>query len=98
MCTEMLFDLIGIEFAKEGKKATSFGRVVNALGVELDLCGEGGEVFLGHTSKRKDEFSTALDSLLSSRRVETKFAESCRGRMQWFEGFVFGRTERPKVC
>ena len=94
---ELLFDLLGIEFAREGKKCTEFSALVSTLGVELNLCGPLGEVFLGHTEKRKTELSDAVSEIILRGKIETKFAESLRGRMQWFEGYVFGRTAQRCV-
>ena len=94
---ELLFDLLGIEFAREGKKCTEFSTLVSTLGVELNLCGPSGEVLLGHTEKRKSELSEAVSDIILRGKIETKFAESLRGRMQWFEGYVFGRTAQRCV-
>ena len=94
---ELLFDLLGIEFAREGKKCTEFSTLVSTLGVELNLCGPSGEVLLGHTEKRKTELSEAVSDIILRGKIETKFAESLRGRMQWFEGYVFGRTAQRCV-
>ena len=94
---EMLFDLLGIDFARDGKKSATFDSVVSALGVELDLCGSDGSVRLGHTTKRKEELNAALADVISKGIVDTKAAESLRGRMQWFEGYVFGRTAQRGV-
>ena len=94
---EMLFDLIGIDFAREGKKCTSFDTVVSTLGVELNLCDPEGRVLLGHTEKRKSELSMAVGEIIEKGKIDTKFAESLRGRTQWFEGYVFGRTAQRCV-
>ena len=94
---ELLFDLLGIEFAREGKKCTEFSTLVSTLGVELNLCGPCGEVRLGHTEKRKTELCDAVNEVILRGKIETKFAESLRGRMQWFEGYVFGRTAQRCV-
>ena len=94
---ELLFDLLGIEFAREGKKCTEFSALVSTLGVELNLCGPCGEVRLGHTEKRKTELCDAVNEVILRGKIETKFAESLRGRMQWFEGYVFGRTAQRCV-
>ena len=93
----MLFDLVGIDFAREGKKCTSFDTIVSTLGVELNLCNPEGRVLLGHTERRKSELSDAVGEIIEKERIDTKFAESLRGRMQWFEGYVFGRTAQRCV-
>ena len=94
---ELLFDLLGVEFAREGKKCTEFSTLVSTLGVELNLCGSDGKVLLGHTEKRRVELSDAMSEIILRGKIETKFAESLRGRMQWFEGYVFGRTAQRGV-
>ena len=94
---ELLFDLLGIDFAREGKKCTDFSTLVSTLGVELNLCGSSGEVLLGHTEKRKTELCEAVSDIIQRGKIDTKFAESLRGRMQWFEGYVFGRTAQRCV-
>ena len=94
---ELLFDLLGIDFAREGKKCTDFGTVVNTLGVELNLCGTSGEVLLGHTERRKTELCEAVSDIIRRGKIDAKFAKSLRGRMQWFEGYVFGRTAQRCV-
>ena len=94
---EMLFDLIGIDFAREGKKCTKFDTIVSTLGVEVNLCSAGGKVLLGHTEKRKSELSDAAGEIIKRKNIDTKVAESLRGRMQWFEGYVFGRTAQRCV-
>ena len=97
---ELLYSIclaLGIEFAREGKKCTEVSTLVSTLGVELNLCGPSGEVLLGHTEKRKTELSDAVNEIILRGKIETKFAESLRGRMQWFEGYVFGRTAQRCV-
>ena len=94
---ELLFDLLGVEFAREGKKCTEFSTLVSTLGVELNLCASDGKVLLGHTEKRKAELSDAMSEIILRGKIETKFAESLRGRMQWFEGYVFGRIAQRGV-
>ena len=78
---ELLFDLVGIDFAREGKKCRDFSAVVSTLGVELNLCGHSGEVLLGHTEKRKAELPEAVSEIIQRGKIDTKFAESLRGRM-----------------
>ena len=90
----LLFDLLGIEFAKEGDKATEFSKHFKTLGVEEF---EQGAVYIGHTEERKQELGSVLQDLLVEKRVSSKQAESLRGRMQWFESFAFGRVANKAV-
>ena len=71
--------------------------MVSTLGVELNLCDPEGRVLLGHTERRKTELSNAVGEIIEKGKIDTKFAESLRGRMQWFEGYVFGRTAQRCV-
>ena len=93
-----LFDLLGIEVAREGSKASGFSKQFKSLGVEIDLrdlCM--GEARLGHTRERREEIGAVLDDILQSSSVTTKQAESLRGRLHWFESFAFGRMANGAV-
>ena len=53
---EMLFLLTGWSFARDGKKATAFGRHCEALGVHFDLESSGEHILrVNNTSKRVTE-------------------------------------------
>ena len=61
LAAESLFGLLGIDFARDGKKAVEWGTRVKTLGVVLDLkpdCGAEPYVELGHTESRVSELST----------------------------------------
>jgi hypothetical protein len=93
-----LFDLLGIEVAREGSKATGFSKQFKSLGVELDLrdfCRA--EARIGHTSERREEIGAVLDDILRASCVTAKQAESLRGRLHWFESFAFGRVANGAV-
>jgi hypothetical protein len=95
---ETLFDLLGVEFARDGNKASTFAKVFKSLGVEIDLENfESGIVRLGHTKERRDELSSVLRDILKERCVTAKQAESMRGRLHWFESFAFGRVANSAV-
>ena len=95
---ETLFDLLGVEFARDGNKACAFSKVFKSLGVEIDLKNfESGHVRLGHTQDRRDELSSVLQDILKERCVTAKQAESMRGRLHWFESFAFGRVANIAV-
>ena len=95
---ETLFDLLGVEFARDGNKASAFAKVFKSLGVEIDLENfESGIVRLGHTKERRDELSSVLQDILKERCVTAKQAESMRGRLHWFESFAFGRVANSAV-
>jgi hypothetical protein len=95
---DSLFDLLGIEVAREGSKAAEFSKRFKTLGVEIDLqefCKS--EVRLGHTSERRDEIGAVLDDILSGSSLTAKQAESLRGRLHWFESFAYGRVANGAV-
>ena len=92
LAVEMLFELIGVDFARTGKQATEFGHVVKTMGLQLNLHDPQARVTVGHTEDRKTELAADLKQIISDGFVESKFAERLKGRMQWFEGYVFGRT------
>ena len=94
---EALFELFGMWFAKEGAKAVEFSTEVRTLGLLLKL-GKARDGFLiGHTAERREEIRTALMNVLDSGEVEPKQAERLRGRMQWFEGYAFGRIAQHSL-
>ena len=97
-CVEMLFDLLGIDFARDGSKATPFASKFKTLGVEIDLSQwSQGEVLIGHSADRRNELSSVLQGLLQEGEISNKQAESLRGRMHWFESFAFGRVANQAV-
>ncbi|CAL1132459.1 unnamed protein product [Cladocopium goreaui] len=92
-CVGFLFDLLGIQYAKEGKKNQPFSTEMRALGLIFDLAGfDEGVVFIKHTPERRSELLERITAILNSDELSPKEAESFRGRVQWFESFLFGRT------
>ena len=93
IAAESLFSLLGIQFARDGKKAVDWGTKVKTLGVQFNLkpVDEKGVVLLGHTESRVAELTAALDGFLESGVMTPKDAEKLRGRLQWFESFAGGR-------
>ena len=95
---EMLFDLLGVEYARDGNKACAFSKCFKSLGVEIDLKDFGSDlVRLGHTNERREELSTVLRDILQSNCITAKQAESMRGRLHWSESFAFGRVANSAV-
>ena len=99
IAAEGLFTLLGIDYAKDGKKAVAWDTKVKALGVVIDLCPEGSQngegprfVTIGHTPKRIAELDEALANILELGAMSKKEAERLRGRLQWFESFAGGRV------
>ena len=96
---ESLFDLLGLDFAREGKKCVPFEQVFKMLGLQVDLRGFGQQGFfnVGHTPERRGELSTSIDEILSEGSLDGKSAERLRGRMIFFEGYTFGRLANASV-
>ena len=87
-----LLNLIGLRFSSEGKKWLPFDESMAVLGVILDLerFAEG-VVSFKHTEARRSELEETLNRHLESDALSQKDAESLRGRLIWFESFLFGR-------
>lgn len=95
---QSLFELLGLDYAKEGSKAGSFDTVVKTLGLQIDLSNfSGGEVLVGHTESRRNEMNAVLSDILSLGSITSKQAESIRGRLHWFESFAFGRVGNQAI-
>jgi len=100
LAAEGLFQLLGIQFAQDGKKAVEWGTKVKTLGVVIDLepgDGHTGYVTLGHTESRIEELTKLLDSFIDSGRMSQKDGERLRGRLQWFECFAYGRVAQQAL-
>ena len=96
---ESLFNLLGIQFARDGKKAVAWDTTVKTLGVQFNLrpSEQKGVVLLGHTESRIEELKTVLSSFLESGVMTPKDAERLRGRLQWFESFAGGRLAQQAL-
>ena len=100
VAAESLFSLLGVQFAKEGKKAVEWATKVKTLGVVLDLepaDSSGNYVTLGHTESRVAELRASLESFLQTGKMSRKDAEKLRGRLQWFESFAHGRIAQQSL-
>ncbi|CAE7260467.1 unnamed protein product [Symbiodinium sp. CCMP2592] len=88
-----VFEALGVQYAKERKKATKFEAVFNALSLAFDLSGfENGVISITHTSDRKKELIDVLGNILQTGRLSPKEAEVLRGRMHWYSSYLFGRA------
>ena len=97
IAAEALFDLFGMWFAKEGTKAVEFSDQVKTLGLVIRLGRATGPFTVGHTAERRQELCEALEAIPKTKCVEPKQAERLRGRMQWFEGYAFGRIAQHSL-
>ena len=100
LAAEGLFQLLGVQFAQDGKKAVAWGTKVKTLGVMIDLKpGDGhlGYITLGHTESRVEELTKLLDGFIQSGHMSQKDGERLRGRLQWFECFAYGRVAQQAL-
>ena len=99
IAAESLFNLLGIQFARDGKKAVDWDTKVKTLGVQFDLrpSDQRGVVLLGHTESRIGELKNILNSFLESGVMTSKDAERLRGRLQWYESFAGGRLSQQAL-
>ena len=90
---DSLFGILRVEYAKTGKKAVNFSRCFAALGLMCDLTGfDEGYFTIGHTDERKAELVTAIRDFLDRGAMSPKEAEVLRGRLHWFNSYLFGRA------
>ncbi|CAJ1342105.1 unnamed protein product [Effrenium voratum] len=95
---ECLLDLWGVRFAREGHKAMQFDGCFRTLGLLVNLLGIlKGVALVGHTEERRTELAEALHAVIESGELSRKEAERLRGRLIWFESFVWGRSANMAV-
>lgn len=95
---EALFDLLGLQYAKEGHKCVPFDSKFKTLGLEIDTGSfPEGHILIGHTDSRKEELHGQLKGFLEANTMTHKDAERMRGRMIFFEGYTFGRVANSAV-
>lgn len=75
-----VLDLLGIDFARDGKKWTAFGKEMKALGIVFDLsnCVKG-SFTIRHTPERRVELLNTLHGVLERGTLSPKEAERARG-------------------
>ena len=63
IASESLFNLLGIQFARDGKKAVDWDTTVKTLGVQFNLrpSEQKGVVLLGHTESRIEELKNCIE-------------------------------------
>ena len=100
---ELLFKLLGVVYATEGKKAVEWSSVVKTLGVVLNLCPPEDPacdrrfVTIGHTEARIAELQATISEILARGKISCKDAERLRGRLQWYESFASGRVSQQSL-
>ena len=92
---QVLLDLLGWDFDKEGDEAGKMGSHVSALGVSVDLSHTAeGIVKVENTDRRKQELSERIAEVLRQGKLSKNDAASLRGRLGFAEGQLFGRVTR----
>ena len=92
---ELVFLLTGWEFAREGKKATEFSELCQALGVEFSLQHSAdGRLLIGNTEQRRKELIVHLEQVISARKLSRHEALVLRGRLGFADSFMHGRLGR----
>ena len=88
-----LFKLLGWAFAESGDKCVPFSSSCEALGVSFDLSASSkGYASICNTAGRVDELCADLDNVLREGTLSSKQAQRLRGRMQFADAQLFGRT------
>jgi hypothetical protein len=88
-----LFKILGWLFAEEGRKCKPFDETCEALGVVFDMSDS--DKFLckvANTASRIEEVSSEIRRVLETRSISQLEAQKLRGRMQFAESQIFGRT------
>ena len=98
-CTEStvvtLFKLLGWVFAEDGDKCVPFADACDALGVFFNLGSSNlGCALAQNTEVRVAELCADLQAVLKEGHLGAKQAQRLRGRMQFGEAQMFGRTGR----
>ena len=89
---EVLFMLLGWEYARDGKKATSFATVCQALGVEFDFSrSEQRLLCIQNTEQRRLDLIQKISEVLSLGCLTKKEALVLRGRLGFADSFLRGR-------
>ena len=94
-----LFKLLGWIFAEEGRKCMPFDARCEALGVVFDLAASvDGVCHVTNTESRVQEISPEINRLIEQGQVFQLEAQKLRGRMQFAESQIFGRTGRRCIA
>ena len=92
-----LFELLGWRYADEGKKAACFSPTFSCLGVSFNfnlVPFTSGRVEVLNTSSRTAELLRSIDEATAAGSLDTKASQSMRGRLQFADGQIFGRSSR----
>ena len=90
-----LFTILGWQFAKEGRKCVPFSTACEALGVIFNLeFAKTGVCLISNTESRIQELVCELQKVISAGFILQSDAQRLRGRMQFSEAQIYGRTGR----
>ena len=95
---ELLFRLLGIDFADSGQKAVPFSNNFKMLGLVVNAMNSAdGSITITHTEHKRRELVDAMTAVLGAGSLSPTEAEKLRGRMVFFEGNTFGRIANAAV-
>ena len=90
-----LFELLGWDYAKEGRKCVPFSSQCEALGVLFDLEDSSkGVCRIYNTESRIAEISDEIEKVIQAGALTQTDAQKLRGRLQFAEAQIYGRTGR----
>jgi hypothetical protein len=93
----VFFKLLGWIFAEDGRKCKPFSSSCEAFGVIFDLSESNNYTCkVSNTASRIEEISTEIQKLLNAGSITQVDAQKLRGRMQFAESQIYGRT--GKCC
>ena len=99
LAASSLFKLLGWAFAEEGRKCVPFGLDCEALGVVFNLRAScSGVCAVYNTEARVQEISTEINRVLEQGHISQVEAQKLRGRMQFAESQLYGRTGKRCIC
>ena len=89
---ELVFMLTGWRFDMDGKKATDFGTVCKALGVQFDLSSSGKKLLkICNTEQRVQDLLAMLHATLQAGELGKQDALILRGKLGFADSFLHGR-------
>ena len=88
-----LFELLGWDFASEGRKCIPFSDSCDALGVVFNLqASSTGLATISNTASRVEEIVAEIVRVTDAGGISLTDAQKLRGRMQFAEAQLYGRT------
>eukprot|EP00435_Cladocopium_sp_Y103_P065000 s975_g26.t1 len=93
LAVSALFKLLGWLFAEDGRKCVPFSESCEALGVVFDLSSSSqGVCRVSNTAPRISELEMEIERILDKKWITQNEAQKLRGRMQFADSQIFGRT------